>query len=401
MADSGAGLEVQFTSDLAALDKILAEGEQKVAAAASRIEQRTRAASRTQANATANAWWTRGNGIASLDERMAIAARAEELPQTTTAFFGAGRKAGGAFGDGVNDGAASAISRKLASGALKFAIVGLADSVVRGIGEAVRNSRGLEDAGVSIAERVFDGIKSVPIAGAFGELGQALSEQLIVPLFDTPGSTRGMRGEFNTGSEVLKRFDELTRQANESQLPESERQRNEMERTISELWATGLGSGASMTEVAARSKALRQAMSGPIDAMKAREDAAAADVENDRILRENEARDKQADDEKRRRADARAAADDAWKGILRQRLGRAGGDLAIAQQMLSGLAMPSPADFITTATTAIGGYRVGQQDASKMIADNTRKSADLQAQMVKLTNSMVDIERQMLEAQLK
>lgn len=342
----GFGIEVPFSVDLTKLPTGLAQAEALISQASARIDTKMRSVAgggtlgmhmdaALNERARAASAFSRAIEQRLSAEASSIRDYAEGLGEKTrTAFFGAGEQSGDAYARGMS----SSIERKLAAGALKFAIVGVADQALRGLADAIKNASDWQDVGISIGERLLAGIKSVPIAGAFAEIGEAMSAAAIpdevaesnsfsswaawIMYGVKPGSKprsslRGMPGD--TGSTTTS--DDLARDA--------ERQRYYEE----------------------HARAMREA----------------AAIDEAFNLKE------QYDSEQQRQA---KMADEESKREQARMLGFAisarQDKLSLIRDMMGNVGSTNAADFLNEGQTAIGGYRFAQANASQLVAENTK-----------------------------
>lgn len=319
-----------------------------------------------------------------------------------------GAAAGESFAKGFDgEKRASEIERKLTAGIKKFVIVGAADTLIRGMAQAMREANDWGDVGMIIGNKVLDGIKSVPIAGAFGELGEALSERLAPAADDVDGwakwrvalrmvpggsmlekpllgdagnigaSAKGdTRGPTINSAPAMRAFDAANSRLSEFGMAPSELQEKRFNEELKRLEAEG--KAAQLVDLDERLGVVRATMQQQLQAMR--------DEEQEAEQARRDIEDAALDDERWRAQDREFAAerkriDEAAMDSRRERLG-------LIEDEMSALRGVSASNFIEARDTAIGSFRFAQDNASEILADNSERLVTLTERQVQLLDDI-------------
>jgi hypothetical protein len=344
-------------------------------------------------------------------QRMAAAqadgmAGAGDLTDRIPKVFGvAGQNAAEEFGKGFERAnPTSKIGRQLESGLKKFIAITFVDTIIRGIAEAVEKDLSLFDTGMLIGQRVLDGIKSVPIVGAIGELGSAIGNRITVEggfvdemMGTTPtGNRRGMAGEFAQGSNILAAMDAETQRLGDDLLSADQIRRREFEKSIEDFKAKAAAASVSGDDINAAIRNRREAFEAReqrmIEAARARrevEEYRASEEEWKRgreFQRQQLEEQRQADNKRQRETMAAEIA------ARREMVGTVGDEMKI----LSGV---TASQFVETRDTAIGGFRFAQENADRILADNSVKLLELTKKQTDLLQEIKNLQSESVALQ--
>ena len=325
-------------------------------------------------------------GKAQADGMAAVQRYANSLePMKAKAFF-SGEESGRAFAAGFERAdPASKIEKQLTNGLKKFLVLGAADSALRGLADAIANNKSWTDAGITIGERLFEGLKSVPIVGAFGELGTAIGNGIGDGIAEMLGASPGRAGYTvdKAASANVARLDAMSRSMSMENLNPIERMRAEFENEMASL-----GTGGDETT--------RNRIASVRAQFDARERKMLDDMRNQREVAAY--REQEADDKRRAEyqveAIARKAKDDASANrraisgsidARRESLGMVGDELG----MLGGI---TASRFIERRDTALGAFSFAQQGADKTLADTSVKMLELTKRQTELLQEIKNLQ---------
>jgi hypothetical protein len=362
MANTTPGISVQFDVGLANLDRGLAAAEQKIAQSASRIESKTKVAG----SAFRQGSFTRAMEKSRIGDEISDAMDSA-VPKTIIS----GDKAGETYAKSM----ATSLQRKLAAGAARFALVGAADAMLRGLADGIKENKGMGGLAVSVVESLHEGLKSIPLVGAFSELGEAIGNKMgdgIAAGIVTQATGLGHKID-ERGSLTIADIRGRSRSLEISRMGSFDGEAAKFNDEMSRLELENKDNPSVLNEI----KAYRERFNADLKS-RISESVNAREVAK---YREDEADWKAGQEFKRQQqAERDQEAITLKRGQISAVVGERQSKLELIRDMMQGVSRASAEDFVTTAQTAAGSFRTGQRDASRIMADNTKMLVDLQRQ---------------------